>query len=211
MHGEVHMESAVHPGTDDPGAGPEQVLLQWPGRVRVLANPIVWRNILLCFGIPCLLVGGLFLAISGEAGSSFLLAAGLFSFFMILFLLIGLAVDLFGGFRVRFTLTDRGLWSHSGKAARAAYTAAVVGGLVAGSAAAVGAGLLARSEQEVFIPWNEVSKVKVNPRRRHVLVKGSFLQKPIGLYCTAENFAGVLAVLRERCPASPGGPSGAPV
>lgn len=204
------MESSVNSPAGNAGAGPEQVLLQWPGRVRVLSNPMVWRNILLCFGIPCLLVGGLFLAISGEAGISFLVAGGLFSFFMILFVFIGLAVDLFGGFRVLFTLTDRGVWSHGGKAAKAASTAAVVSGLVAGSAAAVGAGLLAKTEEAVFIPWSEVSRVKVNPRRRYVLIKGGFLQKPIGLYCTSDNFTGVVAILRERCPASRGNQAGAP-
>jgi len=188
--------------SNDSGPVTEQVLLQWTGRVRVLSNPMVWRNILLCFGIPCLLVGFLFLAISGDAGSSLLLAAGLFTFFIVLFVLIGLVVDLFGGFRALFTLTDRGIWSHSGKAAKAASTAAVVGGLVTASTTAVGAGLLAKSEQAAFIAWEEAGKVKVTPRRRHVLVKGGFLQKPIGLYCTAENFAGVLAVLRERCPAA---------
>lgn len=196
------MQSAVEAPEGRSGTVPEQVLLQWPGRVRVLANPAVWRNILLCFSIPCLLVGGLFLAISGEAGASVLVAAGLLSFFVLLFVLIGLVADLFGGFRVLFTLTDRGLWSHGGKAAKAASTAAVISGLAAGSAAAAGAGLLAKSEQAAFIPWGEVSKVKVNPRRHHVLVKGGFLQKPIALYCTAENYAGVLALLREYCPSA---------
>ena len=199
---EVRIESPTYSPEDNPGSGQEQVLLQWPGRVRVLTNPAVWRNILLCFGIPCLLVGFLFLAISGEAGTSFLVAAGMFFFFMLLFACIGLVVDLCGGFRVLFTLTNRGVWSHGGKAAKAASATAVVGGLVAGSTAAVGAGLLAKSEQAVFIPWSEVSKVKVNPWRRHVLIKGGFLQKPIGLYCTPENFAGVVAILREhRLPA----------
>ena len=127
-----------------------------------------------------------------------LLVSGLFCGLMVLFVLIGGVIDVFGGFRVRFILTDQGVRSLAGKGAQAAANAAIVGGILTGNLSRVAVGAAARSEQDVFIPWGEISRVKVSERRRYVLVKGATLQKPIGLYCTAGNFAKVLEILKER-------------
>lgn len=55
------------------------------------------------------------------------------------------------------------------------------------------------SPDVVRIPYREVTRVDVVPLRRHVRVEGGPLNRPIGLYCTEDNFAQVVAVLRERC------------
>ena len=101
---------------------------------------------------------------------------------------------------MNFMLTSMGIRSISGKGARAAAQTAIIGGILTGSLVGMAAGSLAKSEQNVFIPYGEVTKVRVNTRRRYILVKGDWSQKPIGFYCNKDNFSSVLQLLQERCP-----------
>lgn len=186
-------------GGQVPGEGvPEQLWLAWETRVRVLFNPAVWGGVLAAFGISSCLVSLLFLFIS-KSPWALALGAGLFALFMVIFVLVGAAIDLFGGFHTTFALTTHGVRSIAGKGAGRAADAAFWGGVLMGSMAGAGAGLLAKSEQNVFIPYGEVTKVKVRAGRRYIVVKGGFMQKPIGLYCTPENFAHAEAILRQLC------------
>lgn len=180
------------------GAAPEQLWLAWETRVRILLNPSVWGGVLAAFGISSCLLSLLFLIIS-KSPWALAIGAGLFAFIMVIFVLVGAAIDLFGGFHVTFALTTHGVRSIAGKGAGRAADAAFWGGILMGSMAAAGAGLLAKSEKNVFIPYGEVTKVKVRTGRRYILVKGGFMDKPIGLYCTPENFAHAEAILRQLC------------
>ena len=177
----------------------EVVLHSWESRVRVLSNPAAWRGVALSLGGGALGLAIIFLIISKSIEALYL-GAGLFGALMFVFVLIGGAIDLFGGFRVRFMLT--GARSISGKGARAASTTALVGGVLTGNLTGMATGALAKSEQDVFIPYNEVTAVKVNNRRQYLTVKGSWGQKPIGLYCRNVDFTAILRLLEERCPSA---------
>jgi hypothetical protein len=177
----------------------ETVELAWEARVRVLTNRSAWTSMGLAVGIPALLLGALMAAITRSvAGVG--LAAVAFAVILVIFVFVGGVIDIFGGFGVAFLLTSRGVRSTSGKASRAAVSAALVAGLLSGKPGLLGSGLLARSEQDVFIPYPQVTRLKVNARRRYVVVRGDWAQKPIGLYCTEENFPEVLRLLKENCP-----------
>lgn len=176
----------------------ERVLYSWKSSVKALSNPSAWRGVALSLGGGALALGILFTIISKSLKGLYI-AAAIFGGLMLVFILIAGVIDIFGGFRVNFILTGHGVRSLSGKGARTAAETAVIGGILAGNLAAMAAGSLAKSEQDVFIPHHEVTKVKVNSRRRYILVKGDWSQKPIGLYCNKDNFADVLQLLRERC------------
>lgn len=179
---------------------PEEIVLDsWEASVRLLSNPAAWRGVALSLGAGALGLGILFTFISRSIKGLYL-GAGLFGGLMFIFVIVGGIIDLFGGFRINFMLTSLGVRSISGKGAKTAADAAIVGGILTGNLAGMAAGSLAKSEQNVFILYNEVTKVKVNSRRRYVLVKGDWSQKPIGLYCNKDNFTGVLRLLQERCP-----------
>jgi hypothetical protein len=193
---EEPMSNPVGAVPEGPGS-PEVVHHAWEARVRVLANPAAWRGVGLSLGGGALALGVLFTAISKSVAGLYL-GGGLFAGLMLLFVLIGGVIDLCGGFRVRFLLTSRGVYSLSGKGARAAANTALVGGLLTGNLAGMGAGALARAEQTVFIPYGEVTRLKAGGR--HILVKGGWAQKPIRLDCPPEEFPRVLQFLRERCP-----------
>ena len=180
-------------------AEPEQVYLSWDTRIRLLTNPSVWGGVAAAFGIACLLFTILMVAISRRP-EALLLGIGLFIGFMALYVVIAVFIDLFGGFKASFAITTLGVRSASGKGAKGAADAAFWSGVLLGSASAAGAGLLARSEQQVFIPYSEVTALKMRPARLYIVVKGGLLDKPIGLYCTPENYAETARILRQMCP-----------
>jgi vacuolar-type H+-ATPase subunit I/STV1 len=179
----------------------ETVLYSWDASVPVLTNPSAWSGVALSLGGGALGLGILFTFISKSIKGLYV-AAAIFGGLMSIFVLVGGIIDIFGGFRVNFILTNLGLRSISGKGARAAAGAAVVGGILAGNLTAIGTGTLAESEQNVYIPYKEVTKVKVKSRRRYILVRGDWSQKPIGLYCDKDNFTGVIQLLQEQCPSA---------
>ncbi|MEI8191286.1 MAG: hypothetical protein WCI75_16340 [candidate division NC10 bacterium] len=176
---------------------PEQLHLTWETRIRVLTNPSVWTSMLLALGIPSVLLGIGFAVMAKRPEYALLVPLGFMSILLGIFFLVALVIDLFGGFKVVFFLTSQGVRSVAGKGARAASTVAVLAGVLAGKAGAVGAGLLAESEQNVFIPWKDITKIKVKTWRRFIHVKREWGYKPIGLYCTPENFPQVMDILRQ--------------
>lgn len=181
-----------------PQAVEEQVLLMWPAKVRTLANRQLWKGLALAFGSGAALVCVIFLFV-GSGSTGLLVGGGLFLGIMALAAVVCAVIDLFGGLGVTFALTTEGVRSVAGKGSAAASDAAVILGALTGTMSALGAGLLAQSEKNAFIPYGDVRKIKAGAGSRYVLIKGGFLDKPIGLYCTAENYDLALKILRERC------------
>jgi hypothetical protein len=150
----------------------------------------------MAFGIPCVLLGIFLAVIAKRPEFALIVPLGGMGILMGIFVLVGVVIDLFGGFKVVFFLTSHGVRSVAGKGAKAAATTAFWMGALTGRPGVAGAGLLAESEQNVFIPWQEVTKIKVKTWRRFILVKREWGYKPIGLYCTPENFPQVMEILR---------------
>ena len=173
---------------------PEQLHLSWETRIRVLINPSIWTSMLLVLGIPSLLLG-IFLAIIAKR-PEFGIYVPLIAMAVLLgiFVPVALVIDLCGGFKVTFFLTSHGVRSVAGKGPQAVSTVAILMGAFAGKPGVTGAGLLARSEQDVFIPWQAITKIQVKPRRRFITVKREWGFKPIALYCTPENFPQAMEV-----------------
>jgi hypothetical protein len=176
---------------------PEQLLLTWEGRIRLLANSGVWKSILMAFGIPSMLLGVLvgFVTKRPEYGLAVPLVA--MAVLLTIYLLVAAVIDLFGGFKVTFFLTTRGVRSVLGRGPQAVSTTAILMGLFTGKHGGVATGVLAKSEQNVFIPWTDITKIKVSPGRRSILIKREWGYKPIELYCTPDNFPEAMTILRQ--------------
>lgn len=119
-------------------------------------------------------------------------------FFLVVYLAIGVVVDLCGGFRVLFRLSESGVESLAGEATQRAAQAATLGGAIAGSLGGIGSGLAAKRESHVSIVWNEVRSVLARESNRYILIRGRFGSKPIGLYCTPENYHEVLRIVKHK-------------
>ena len=176
----------------------EDVLYTWQSAVHVLTNPSAWGGVAMSLGGGALAVG-IFLTFISKSIKGLYMCAAIFAGLMLIFVFVGGIIDIFGGFRVTFILTSAGIRSLSGKGAKNAANAAIIGGLLAGNLTGMAAGTLAKSEQNVFIPYAEVTTVKIKSRRRYILVKGDWSEKPIGLYCHKDNFADIVRLLHEKC------------
>lgn len=177
----------------------EQLELTWENRIKLLLNGGFWSAILLVLGIACGLMTTLLLFISKSA-TALLVGAGVFGFILVLIVFVAALIDLFGGFRIRYALTTAGVRSIMGREAKLAADAAFWTGVLSGSLGAMGGGMLAKSEQKVFIAFQNVTEVKLRPRRRFIRVKGGFLQKPIALYCLPDIYQEAETILRRQCP-----------
>ena len=179
----------------------EPLIPPWTLRVRTLFNRVTWGALPLVLRIPLafltVLIG--FVATWKEA---FLLAAGLGAFFVVLWAISCAILDLLGGLEASYLLSERGIHFAMGRRSRDVADAVAVVGALAGSATTAGAGLLARSEQEADITWREIRRVRVVEKARYVEVRGRLLSKPIGIYCTPENFEAVREIVRIRASAS---------
>ena len=176
---------------------PDRPLLSWETRIGVLGNGQLWMTMLMVFGISSGLLGVLVGFISKNLLNALLVPLVGTGGFMFLFMLVGAVIDLAGGFAVVFVLSQGGARSIAGKLAKNLTGAAVVASLLTGKSGALGAALLAESEQNVFIPWSEVTRVKVKSGRRYIELRGGWGDKPIGLYCTPQNYAEVLEIIRS--------------
>ena len=108
-----------------------------------------------------------------------------------------------GFYEAEFVLDQRGVLCRTGtrqaKKNRIINTMAVLFGLLSGKPAAVGAGMLAQSKQAVFIRWNRITKVRCQPKRRTILLRGGWTES-IALFCTAENYSLTEQFVLEKAP-----------
>jgi hypothetical protein len=79
----------------------EAVLYSWESAVRVLSNPSAWSGVSLSLGAGAIGLGILFTIISKSIKGLYL-GAGLFGGLMLIFVIVGGIIDIFGGFRVNF-------------------------------------------------------------------------------------------------------------
>jgi len=80
--------------------------------------------------------------------------------------------------------------------AKTANRVAVIAGLLAGSASTAGAGLLARSQEEISIAWADVYRVTEYPRQGVITLSNSW-RTVIRLYCTPADYDAVATAVRE--------------
>lgn len=93
--------------------------------------------------------------------------------------------------RTMFILDDKGVGSKISRANSKLNKTTIVLGALIGSPTAVGAGLLASSNEETFFAWNGLHKVTVDRKRMVINIHNSWraLQR---IYCYPENFEDVL-------------------
>ncbi len=173
--------------------------VQWQISLPIFRNSIILKQLGLTIGIP---FGIVVLVISLASGRSVytLYGLGLIAF---LFLLTWAFIMLvYGGkYEAEFILDDMGVLCRT--AARQRKKNAIVNGLaiilsfLSRTFVAAGAGLMAQSRQEVFIPWRRVRRAKYNERARTILIRGG-LTENIALFCTEENYSQVEDIIRSK-------------
>jgi preprotein translocase subunit SecG len=128
----------------------------------------------------------------------------LFGVIFLIFLIIALIVmvtltrSLGGGLLATFYVNNAGIGYESGHLAKKLKRGTFILSLMSGSISAAGTTLIALSQEENFIPWQDVYSVKIYPSQQVVYVKSKEHDHQITLYCSLENFNKVTKLIAKK-------------
>ncbi len=175
--------------------------IRWEISVPIFKNTVILKQLGLAIGIPLGLVALVIALVSGMSRDT-LYSLGLVAALLILTGLFIMAVYR-GKYEAEFVLDGKGILCRTqakqAKKNRIVNTLTVMLGLLSGKPAAAGAGMLAQSQQEVFLRWNRTTKVKYKAKRLTILLRGGWTEN-IALFCTDENYEQVEAFVRRNIP-----------
>jgi len=185
------------------GEGRPAGVMSWNRKIPLITNPyLVLQCIITPPGIA--IVMGVFLSIitGGEWGLLVLfliLGAGLSVLMLIILLVLQIVTG--GGLDTEFFVSSEGVAYSAGSTTRALDRVSAGGAAVLGSMSGSGAGLLAMSQENNLLSWEDVRYISVYPRVRSMVFRSKYLIGPVVLYCTEENFPHVLAMVKRYAPA----------
>ncbi len=173
--------------------------IEWSMRVPIFRNATILKQLGIAIGIPFGLVVVVLLVSSGKSIYA-LYASGLIAaLFLLTYLFIMIVWG--GKYDVGFVIDKKGIrcYTKEGQVRknRIINALTVVLGLLSGKPAAAGAGILAQSRQDVLVKWKNIRKVRYNPKSHEIMIKGGFAEN-IALFCTAENYKEVEAILFSK-------------
>jgi len=173
--------------------------IQWKRKIPLITNPYL---VLQCIFIPSgiAIAMGFFLSIiiGGEWAllSMFLiLGAGLSVLMLLIMLVLQLVTG--GGLDTEFFISNEGIAHKAGSTTRALNRASTGGSAVLGSLSGTGAGLLAMSQENTLLRWEDVRYISVYRSMRSLVFRSKFLISPVVLYCSEENFPAILALVKK--------------
>jgi hypothetical protein len=190
----------LHPAVPVPPAGSWE-LLTWNRKIPLITNP--WL-VLQCIGIPlgiALVFGTLFSLISDSWDMLvlFLIIAGGLAFLMLLIMLV-LQLVTGGGLETTFFISDEGVAHQAGSMTRTLDRVSTGGSAVLGSLSGTGAGMLAISQENNMLIWEDVRYISLYPGVRSLVLRSRYLISPVVLYCTEENYSRVLSMVKKYAP-----------
>jgi len=177
-------------------------LVSWKKKIPLITNPyLVLQCLLIPLGIGMVMGSVLSLVAGGEWDLLVLMliiGAGLSVLFLIIMLVLQIVTG--GGLETEFFISNEGVAHSAGRTTRTLNRVSTGGSAVLGSMSGSGAGLLAMSQENNMLAWNEVRYVSVYRRVRSIVFRSKYLISPVVLYCTEENFPGVLAMVKKYAP-----------
>jgi hypothetical protein len=176
--------------------------VRWEHRIPLVANSVLWRDLVFALGIPVLIIGAIVVIFSDAQNRLDMII--LFCVLYLIFLLIALAVmvalsrSLGGGLQATFYVNHAGIGYEAGPLAKKVNRGTLILSLMSGSVKAAGTTLIAISQEENFISWEDVRSVKIYARPRVVHIRSKELINPIALYCTPETFGRVTDIISKK-------------
>lgn len=163
--------------------------IRWEIGVPIFRTSVIVKQLGLAIGIPFGLVTLYLVIMSGRSRETLYALGSIGALFLLTWLLI-MAVHR-GRYEAEFVLDQKGAvcrtQARQAKKNRIINALAVLLGLLSGKPAAAGAGLLAQSRQEVFLPWSRITEVKCKPRKLVVLLRCGWTERLV-LFCTQDNY-----------------------
>lgn len=177
---------------------PAGEVIEWEARVPLLTSRfMLWdfgKVIVISIAIMYALVAVMGWFVDGEFVLLPLVAipiaaGGMAALFAIACLLLG------NRFTMRLAVGPDGVAYASGGAERRWNRAAIIIGILAGSAGTAGAGLLASSREDGGFPWSDIHRANEHPAQRVISLRDSW-HVLLRLHCTPENYEQVLSMVR---------------
>ena len=190
-----------HSGTGAPKAREEKQgkLVTWSRKIPLITNPwLVLQCIFIPFGIA-IVMGSFLSLITGGKWDMLILFLILGSGLSVLFLVVMLVLQVVtgGGLETEFFISNEGVAHKAGSTTKALDRVSTGGSVVLGSMSGTGAGLLAMSQENNVLAWEEVRYVSVYRSVRSIVFRSKYLISPVVLYCTDENFPAILAMVKK--------------
>ena len=178
-------------------------LVSWSKKIPLITNPYL---VLQCIFIPLgigIVCGSFFSLITGGEWAMLtlflILGAGLSVLFLIIMLVLQIVTG--GGLETEFFISDEGVAHKAGSTTKTLNRVSTGGSAVLGSMSGSGAGLLAMSQENNMLAWEEVRYVSVYRSVRSIVFRSKYLTSPVVLYCNDENFPAILAMVKKYAPA----------
>lgn len=179
-----------------------KVNIKWETYVPLYTNPVILEGLALAIGLPfgILILFLLFISKGDILGSdvkyAFLLI-GLLFFFTFL-----LTMAIYGGkYAPGFILDEKGVINYTQEKQRKRNNIIngllVFFGLFGGNVTAAGIGFIAESRQVMKIRWQDVRKIKYDPKHNTIIIKGGFAEK-MAVFCTKDNYSEVEAFIKMK-------------
>ena len=195
----IYSGTCAPEGLEEKPAG----LVTWSKKIPLITNPyLVLQCIFIPFGIG--IVCGIFFSLitGGEWAMLTLfliLGAGLSVLMLIIMLVLQIVTG--GGLETEFFISNEGVAHNAGSTTKTLNRVSAGGSAVLGSMSGSGAGLLAMSQENNMLAWEEVRYVSVYRSVRSIVFRSKYLISPVVLYCTDQNFSEILAMVKKYAPA----------
>lgn len=174
-------------------------VLSWQSSVPIFKSSVIVQQLGIALGIPFGLVALVILLTSGRSRDTLYALGFILTLLFLTWILILLVYG--GSYDAEFVLDYKGALcrtqAEQAKKNRALNTLTVALGLLSGRPSAAGAGMLAQSRQEVFIPWNHVTKAEYKPRSHTILLRSGFTEH-IALFCTQDNYEQAEGFVKDK-------------
>ena len=176
--------------------------IEWAIDVPIFSNKVILRDLGIAIGIPfgilvvvLVVLGGL----KGFHGDIFFALCLIGILFILTFIFIRLVYG--WKYAAAFVINESGIQNYTqkrqAKRNRIINILTVIIGILSRKPSAAGAGLLAQSKQDVFLRWNNIRKVKYDPLRHTIVVRGGLTEK-IALFCTEQNYGEVEKMIKRN-------------
>lgn len=166
--------------------------LTWQIDVPIFKNSTIVTQLGIAIGIP---FGVLLIFLIANKGYYGAILVGLLLFLTWIFIMI-----FYGGkYKVEFILDKNGArcktQKNQAKKNKTINRLTVVLGLLSGKPTAAGAGMLAQSRQDIFIKWNQITKVKYKQKKSIIILKAGIMNS-IVLFCSNDNYIQAKAFIK---------------
>ncbi len=176
--------------------------INWEIDVPMFRNRYILRGLAAAVGIPfAVVIAVILIASKGDIfGTDVKYALGLILLLFLTSYFLILAV--YGAkYAAGYIVNDKGVTNYTlpkqAKRSRVINVLLIVTGILSGRPSAAGTGMIAQSRQIMAVKWKNIRKVRYDPKRHTIMIRGGFTEK-IAVFCLAENYGRIAETVKEK-------------